>query len=265
MYNKKLFSVIAVILLVLMPQKALAQVNRFSSSSHLSSALSDVETSTSAKPTEAQKKRDTPTSTGGNKFSLAAILIKAPDDNYSCNGVTLNKTWVLTAAHCFKEQLDNSAFTVVTDARSGVEEIVRIKGADLALIKLTGDLPKVGCTILPKESPVVKERAKVYVFRGMNGDVEEIPLTVEETNHIADNPTIKLGAHPMIALAPDQQNGVLTREGDSGSAVFLSNDGATAKLSGIVSGTSSKKKVSLAEDIAKYADEIEDTVGACPI
>lgn len=196
-----------------------------------------------------------------NSFSLAAIAIVDGQGVSACNGVTLNEDWVLSASHCFDQSLDLGAYTIFTDARSGVEDVQQVAGTDLALVRLAGDRPSVGCTPLPDSSPPVGQEVEVYTFRG-NGRVETLPFIVKSTEHIADNPAAGVGPHPMLSLMPPE-DGSLTRGGDSGSGVFLTNFGGEKRIAGIVAGLSSEDDVTLAENLARYSDDIEEVVGPC--
>lgn len=196
-----------------------------------------------------------------NSFSLAAIAIVDGSDISSCAGVTLNSEWVVSAAHCFPKDVPQDSYTIFTDVRSGVEEIRQIDGSDIALARLTGAPPSVGCTPLPESSPEVGQHVAVSTFRGTGG-IEQLPFTVQSVEHMADNPAAGVGTHPMLALEP-VPGGVLTRDGDSGSGVFVTGADEAPRLVGLVSGLSQTGDVTLAEDLARYADSIENVVGTC--
>lgn len=194
-------------------------------------------------------------------LSLAAIAIVNGSEISSCAGVTLNPDWVLSAAHCFDENLPHDAYTVFTNVRSGIEEIHKIEGADLAVVKLDGDWPNVGCTPLPDAAPEAGKAASVYVFRD-NGGVASLPFVIENSEHLANNPAAGVPTHPMLYLVP-QESGNLTRDGDSGSGVFVANIMGKQTVIGIVAGLSTQGEAVLAEDLSQYSDSIRSIVGAC--
>lgn len=212
-------------------------------------------------PTDSPSEPPSTEETPDHSFSLAAIAIVDGQEISSCAGITLNPNWILSAAHCFDEDLTNDAYTVFTSARSGVEEVHQIPGADLAVARLAGDRPDVGCTPLPDSSPQVGKTAEVYVFRNYGG-VAALPFTIKANDHLADNPAAGVGVHPMLSLVP-QADGSLTRGGDSGAGVFVADVDGRKTVVGIVAGLSQTSNVILAEDLARYSNDIEQIAGIC--
>lgn len=200
-------------------------------------------------------------SSRGNSFSLAAIAIFDQGEISSCSGVTLNSRWVLSAAHCFTGNRSLDSYTVFTDTRSSAERIIFIKGADLALVELTGDYPSVGCTLLPTTPPKRGKNTTISVFRDTGG-ISTLSFTINSAKHMADNPAVNLSAHPMISLIPSHGTD-LTRDGDSGAGVFTTGSTGDSQLQGIVSGVGIKNNTVLAEDLSRHTSEIYKIVGQC--
>ncbi|MCQ9344102.1 trypsin-like serine protease [Corynebacterium kozikiae] len=196
-----------------------------------------------------------------NSFSLAAIAILDDNEISSCNGITINAQWVLSAAHCFLGDRPLSSYFVFTDVQSSVEEIVFLEGADLALAKLAGAYPNVGCTPLPQTTAKTGDNADIFVFRD-NARIERIPLIIDDSNYLADNPAVGLGAHEMLSLV-SPEGGELTRSGDSGAGIFITNVDGMPQVQGIVSGVAVMKHAVLAEDLAQHSDHIYSIAGSC--
>lgn len=200
-------------------------------------------------------------SSRGNSFSLAAIAIFYQGEISSCNGVTLNSRWILSAAHCFTGNRPLDSYTVFTDTRSSAGRIVFIKGADLALVELTGDYPSVGCTLLPTSTPKRGKNTTISVFRDTGG-ISTLSFTINSAKYMADNPAVNLSTHPMISLIPSHGT-ELTRDGDSGAGVFTTGSTGNPQLQGIVSGVGIKNNTVLAEDLSRHTSEIYKIVGRC--